>query len=1479
MVQASSNGYLSSYDRPAFYPNSKDQSEPMFESTPITTRQVPKLRCIKRLVDFSVSGPLSIAELRTSNSVENRAEQSEGGTTVQPGPDMLVGRFYTADSSFSNLDLSNHPAASTQTDPVPLVCERCNEANLGQSYHQPGFSFNSRNPNQERPSQHLGWHQPIETFLPEQIEAIPPLGGVTYWAENVNSWHQAAPQSLDCVRPQSLGVRQTSELFSQPFVFSPHSHMQETLDFNSDHDHRLVVAEEQQEYDNQSYQAGGYNFPSYVVGEPGEYASLQGLTVPISTSTLEEYENDDSNIKVVIEESDDSTVEKSAYRSTEGECDGQKSEDYIKPSSGQGMVETTPVEYEPIHSTEVENVVPANVPTHISGRRFLTAKSPLKVAKRQLFAKAREDIKGEDDDKLHFKPVISLPDNIQVVTGEECLEVMFCERAKLYRFDADAGQWKERGVGEMKLLRHPNSGQGRVLMRREQIKKLCANHNIIVGMELKRNVGSDRSWVWYTPADYADGEARPEKLAIKLKSDEIAGKFKEVYDGLKQAVPSDIDPEKKPADDKEGAGCLAGFTREQNVKFSATTKNTSLVESTETNTFQALKEKGTLASSDDSGEQGDQNDSWTENTFSAEENDREEKVEEYLEEDKAKVVDSKSDEQLICEDVDDEGDDLTQEDGENLTSDEKTSSGVESDSVDSWIPEETSYPSHVEERTSLSSKEQGDRDDVWAENTSSAEENYSGEMLEEEFKEDNAKEVVCQSDEQILREDVDKSDDLTRDVQEDDVAIGEGCDKNNNRKPVNAITVDREQIPLLGEEALHNQHEDHANLLSGKRKLYGVKSVVGGWTLAETTYQSYSEERTSLCIEEKGDQPDFGTENTSSAKQNYSKKNVEKDRKEDEAKAIVCRSNKSMLREEVNDNIDDHGEDHNENLTNDEEKSSDSVGSWKPDEPSYQCHLEERTSLTSEEQEDRDHVWTKNTSSAEQNYSGEKVEEEFKEDNANEVVCQSDEQILREDLDKSDDITQDVQEDDVAIGEGCDKNNNRKPVNAITVDREQIPLLGEEALHNQHEDHANLLSGKRKLYGVKSVVDGWTLAETTYQSYSEERTSLCIEEKGDQPDFGTENTSSAKQNYSEKNVEKDRKEDEAKAVVCRSNKSMLREEVNDNIDDHGEDHNENLTNDEEKSSDSVGSWKPDETSYQCHLEERTSLTSEEQEDRDHVWTENTSSAEKNYSGEKVEEEFKEDNAKEVVCQSDEQILREDVDKSDDITQDVQEDDVAIGEGCDKNSNRNPVNSITVDKEQIPLLGEEALHNQHEDHENPMSDKGTLYGVKSEGVGGWLATETTYQSHSEEKTLLRIEEQGDQDDYGTENTSSAEQYCSARTVEDECKEDQVCQSGEQILREDVDVQMDDLTQEDRENLTSTSSPGFGGLSSTVFVSHAAADHNKLTTETYHDGLHLEPVIDLSEKDVNNYSENEEVVRITISVKIAKKGRISVVSQSD
>ena len=51
-----------------------------------------------------------------------------------------------------------------------------------------------------------------------------------------------------------------------------------------------------------------------------------------------------------------------------------------------------------------------------------------------------------------------------------------CSKSKLYRYDADSGEWKERGIGQARLLQHKANHKIRMLMRQEKTLKIRANH-------------------------------------------------------------------------------------------------------------------------------------------------------------------------------------------------------------------------------------------------------------------------------------------------------------------------------------------------------------------------------------------------------------------------------------------------------------------------------------------------------------------------------------------------------------------------------------------------------------------------------------------------------------------------------------------------------------------------------------------------------------------------------------------------------------------------------------------------------------------------------------------------------------------------------------------------------------------------------------------------------------------------------------------
>ncbi|NXG03116.1 RBP2 ligase, partial [Sakesphorus luctuosus] len=165
------------------------------------------------------------------------------------------------------------------------------------------------------------------------------------------------------------------------------------------------------------------------------------------------------------------------------------------------------------------------------------SKSPAKQNQSRTSVGTDEDsdvTQEEERDGQYFEPVVPLPDLVEVTSGEENEQVVFSHRAKLYRYDKDANQWKERGIGDIKILQNYDNKQVRIVMRRDQVLKLCANHRITPGMNLQQMKGSDRAWVW-TACDFADGERKVELLAVRFKLQDVADSFKQTFDEAKHA--------------------------------------------------------------------------------------------------------------------------------------------------------------------------------------------------------------------------------------------------------------------------------------------------------------------------------------------------------------------------------------------------------------------------------------------------------------------------------------------------------------------------------------------------------------------------------------------------------------------------------------------------------------------------------------------------------------------------------------------------------------------------------------------------------------------------------------------------------------------------------------------------------------------------------------------------------------------------------
>lgn len=58
-------------------------------------------------------------------------------------------------------------------------------------------------------------------------------------------------------------------------------------------------------------------------------------------------------------------------------------------------------------------------------------------------------------------------------------QALFTARCKLYR--KAGAEFKERGIGEMRVLKKKNAEKYRCVMRRDVVHKLCANFTLING--------------------------------------------------------------------------------------------------------------------------------------------------------------------------------------------------------------------------------------------------------------------------------------------------------------------------------------------------------------------------------------------------------------------------------------------------------------------------------------------------------------------------------------------------------------------------------------------------------------------------------------------------------------------------------------------------------------------------------------------------------------------------------------------------------------------------------------------------------------------------------------------------------------------------------------------------------------------------------------------------------------------------------------
>lgn len=111
-------------------------------------------------------------------------------------------------------------------------------------------------------------------------------------------------------------------------------------------------------------------------------------------------------------------------------------------------------------------------------------------------------------------------------------------------------QWKERGLGDVKLLKHKDTGRIRVLMRQEKTMKLIINHFLDPRIKLVVNQTNEKSWVW-NAFDFSEGELIETTFALRFGSVEIAQEFKSNFEKGQEEMKAHLAAEAKTAETEE----------------------------------------------------------------------------------------------------------------------------------------------------------------------------------------------------------------------------------------------------------------------------------------------------------------------------------------------------------------------------------------------------------------------------------------------------------------------------------------------------------------------------------------------------------------------------------------------------------------------------------------------------------------------------------------------------------------------------------------------------------------------------------------------------------------------------------------------------------------------------------------------------------------------------------------------------------------
>ena len=143
--------------------------------------------------------------------------------------------------------------------------------------------------------------------------------------------------------------------------------------------------------------------------------------------------------------------------------------------------------------------------------------------------------------KLHGDAT-GLQQRVQIETGEEGSTIIFEARAKLrifvesetYGDEVRTNVWKERGKGQLKLLRNED-GTSTLLMRQESTEKVVANYIIVTLCDTSAGNPKARTVAGMDTERAVGAERKMAKFAISFRLPETAAEFETAYNECEAA--------------------------------------------------------------------------------------------------------------------------------------------------------------------------------------------------------------------------------------------------------------------------------------------------------------------------------------------------------------------------------------------------------------------------------------------------------------------------------------------------------------------------------------------------------------------------------------------------------------------------------------------------------------------------------------------------------------------------------------------------------------------------------------------------------------------------------------------------------------------------------------------------------------------------------------------------------------------------------